>query len=306
MHDIIPDIHGHSGKLTALLTKLGYRERNNAWRHPDPSRQCVFLGDYIDRGPDNAGAIDIVRRMVDSGTAKAIMGNHELNAIHYHTAHPDTGDPLREHNNKNKSQHASFLKEFPTGEPHTADVVNWMKALPLFLEIDGFRAVHACWDEHVIAEVKKVTPAGRMNEQQLIAAGREKTDPYRWVEALAKGPEARLPEPNFIYDKGGHKRTHVRVKWWQPKVETWQDIAMSVPNPRQLPTERPGQDVLKSVYPSDAAPVFFGHYWLNGTPKLQAPNALCLDYSAGTSGPLIAYRLEGTDAPLSLLNIVSI
>ena len=69
MYDIIPDIHGHSDKLTGLLEKLGYRERNNSWRHTDPGRQCIFLGDYIDRGPDNAGVIDIVRRMVDAGTA---------------------------------------------------------------------------------------------------------------------------------------------------------------------------------------------------------------------------------------------
>ena len=85
MYDIIPDIHGQAGKLRSRLTNLGYRETRGAWRHADPKRSAVFLGDFIDRGSDNADVIEIVRRMVDAGTARAIMGNHELNAIRYHT-----------------------------------------------------------------------------------------------------------------------------------------------------------------------------------------------------------------------------
>ncbi len=41
----------------------------------------MFVGDYIDRGPAQVETIEIVRRMVDKGTARAIMGNHALNAI---------------------------------------------------------------------------------------------------------------------------------------------------------------------------------------------------------------------------------
>lgn len=70
MYDIIPDLHGQAAKLTAALTDLGYRDRNGAWRHSDPSRSCLFLGDFIDRGPHNGAVIDIVRRMVDAGTAR--------------------------------------------------------------------------------------------------------------------------------------------------------------------------------------------------------------------------------------------
>lgn len=57
MYDVIPDIHGQSCKLTAALKKLGYVERNGAWRHSDPNQTCVFLGDYIDRGPDMQGLL---------------------------------------------------------------------------------------------------------------------------------------------------------------------------------------------------------------------------------------------------------
>ena len=63
MYDIIPDIHGQAGKLKSALTSLGYEQKNGAWRHTDPKRTCVFLGDFIDRGPDNEAVIDIVRCM---------------------------------------------------------------------------------------------------------------------------------------------------------------------------------------------------------------------------------------------------
>ncbi|MEG0186401.1 MAG: metallophosphoesterase, partial [Stenotrophomonas sp.] len=78
-HDIIGDIHGQAGKLKALLKHLGYRERMGAWRHPE--RSARFVGDLIDRGPGQLETLDIVRRMIDAGSAEAILGNHEFNAI---------------------------------------------------------------------------------------------------------------------------------------------------------------------------------------------------------------------------------
>lgn len=71
-YDIIGDVHGQAGKLKALLRRLGYAARNGTWRHSDPLRTAVFVGDYIDRGPEQVETIEIVRGMVDKGTARAI------------------------------------------------------------------------------------------------------------------------------------------------------------------------------------------------------------------------------------------
>jgi hypothetical protein len=100
--DVIGDIHGHADKLEALLRRLGYTRKGDAWRHPE--RTAVFVGDFIDRGPAQLRSVDIARRMVDAGTALAVMGNHELNAIAWHT--PDPGNPgeyLRPRNNATPS-----------------------------------------------------------------------------------------------------------------------------------------------------------------------------------------------------------
>jgi hypothetical protein len=39
--------------------------------------------------------------------------------------------------------------------------------------------------------------------------------------------------------------------------------------------------------------VFFGHYWLNGSPGITASNAACLDFSVAKEGYLTAYRWSG-------------
>ena len=51
-------------------------------------------------------------------------------------------------------------------------------------------------------------------------------------------------------------------------------------------------------------PVFFGHYWMQGAPALQAERMACVDYSAGKGGPLVAYRWGGEER-LSPKNFVS-
>ncbi len=95
-HDIIGGIHGHDGhadKLEELLKELGYQSTvfagALAHRHPDPNRSALFVGDFVDRGPRQLDTVNIVRRMEQAGTAQAVMGNHELNAVSWHTPNPN-------------------------------------------------------------------------------------------------------------------------------------------------------------------------------------------------------------------------
>jgi hypothetical protein len=302
--DIIPDIHGQAEKLRLALQNLGWRRNGTTWLHPEPDRQIVFLGDFIDRGPENGAVIRIVRELMDAGRAQAIMGNHELNALHFHTVDPETGSPLRAHSQDNLDQHESFLKEFPLGASQTTDVLDWMRGLPLFIETDGFRAVHAAWIQPAIDDLTRHTVAGILFEDQLIRAGRKGDAIYDVVEAVAKGPEARLPQPHSFEDKGGKVRHHVRLKWWRGDAQSWRQVAMSVPNINQLPESPLPDDLLTGIYPADAKPVFFGHYWMSGEPELQSPNALCLDYSAGADGPLVSYSVPNGQFHLDLNSIM--
>ena len=78
---------------------------------------------------------------------------------------------------------------------------------------------------------------------------------------------------------------------------------MSVPDINALPDASLPDNLLRAAYPIDDKPVFFGHYWMSGEPELQSTNALCLDYSAGTNGPLVTYMHIAGSRELSLENV---
>src|ERR1019366_8073058 len=138
-YDVIGDIHGHADTLRRLLIKLEYTEVEGAFRHD--SRKVIFVGDFVDRGPDQREVLRIARAMCEAGSASAVLGNHEFNAIGWAT--PDgNGGFLRPHSEKNKHQHKEFLCQLVEGSPDFIAAIQWFKKLPVWLDFPGFRVVH--------------------------------------------------------------------------------------------------------------------------------------------------------------------
>lgn len=79
---IVGDVHGDSQRLSAMLKLL--RPRGG---------RTVFVGDYVDRGPDSAGVLQILSEASDAlGDALVLLtGNHELELAHF----LDEGDFVR-------------------------------------------------------------------------------------------------------------------------------------------------------------------------------------------------------------------
>ena len=48
-YDLVGDIHGHADALHRLLHELEYDEVEGVFRHPE--RKMIFVGDFVDRGP---------------------------------------------------------------------------------------------------------------------------------------------------------------------------------------------------------------------------------------------------------------
>ena len=102
-YDLVGDIHGHADPLHRLLDKPGYTEVEGVFRHRE--RKMIFVGDFIDRGPQQREVLRIARSMCETHAASAVMGNHEFNAIGWAAQNSD-GKFLRSHSEKNARQHS--------------------------------------------------------------------------------------------------------------------------------------------------------------------------------------------------------
>ena len=288
MIDFIGDIHGHSDELEGLLKKLGYFSKNGVYSHSE--RKVLFVGDYIDRGPKIRETLKTVRSMVESGNAIALKGNHEYNALCFHFEDPDGGH-LRKHTIKNIYQHCKTIEQFRNKQHEYEDYLEWFKTLPLYYETDTFRAVHASWDTSTIDYLRDVLVEDRLTDALIYESVKKGTMLYHAIEDTLKGKEIEMPLGIHFFDKDDHKRTEMRIKWWEnPANSTYKSISiLSIDNLPDTPIDL--LNMPKSTYYSkDEKPVFFGHYWLEGQPTLYRENICCLDYSVAKKGKLVAYQ----------------
>ncbi|MCD6178926.1 MAG: serine/threonine protein phosphatase [Bacteroidales bacterium] len=139
---VIPDIHGYSQTLQALLDQI----------RPNKTDHLIFLGDYIDRGPNSKGVIDIIMELQDKGyRITALIGNHEeflLKSLHL--AQNKKGFFAAFKPNKIKKEWMEFggkdtLKSFGTKrmENIPQKYIDWMKKLEYYLEFKDYVIVHA-------------------------------------------------------------------------------------------------------------------------------------------------------------------
>lgn len=152
--DIVGDIHGEFDALCALLEGLGY---DGQGVHVD-GRTLVFVGDFFDRGPDSPAVFALVRRLVDAGNAVAVLGNHEINLLR-NDAKSGAGWFFDERWAQDQENYAPFAR--PTDTERT-DIVDWLAQLPIALEREDLRVVHAVWLDEQIREVR-VQPLGAVS-----------------------------------------------------------------------------------------------------------------------------------------------
>ena len=151
---VIGDVHGDRPALDRLLAALPFISVDDT---------LVFLGDYVDRGPDSRGVVECVRRLPEqtSGAVVTLRGNHE-DAWVASWEEPDLGF-LGPRGNGTAETYRSFTdgdtdlsgEGLPMDEMAAmldvkswlpAAVVKWMRALPVWYEDDHAIYVHAGLD----------------------------------------------------------------------------------------------------------------------------------------------------------------
>ncbi|MBN2616660.1 MAG: serine/threonine protein phosphatase [Bacteroidales bacterium] len=140
---IIPDLHGCSDTLKLVIEKQ---------IKPDSDDRLVFLGDYIDRGPDSKGVIDYILELQKNGQPiTALKGNHESVCVkaYYNDRKkkPFLGVRSKTRTQKEWEQYGGgeTLKSFgvkrPGDIPH--EYIDWMNQLDYFADLGKYVAVHA-------------------------------------------------------------------------------------------------------------------------------------------------------------------
>ncbi len=168
----IGDIHGCLQELQDLLVLFDYR--------PDQDR-LVFVGDLVDRGPDSAGVVHLVRQLEQQGSVVTVKGNHDDSAARWLL--------------RSRRSTAAGVRPPPAGRLAewaglTPEDVDWLAALPVVAEVaPGWLAVHAGFEDR---------PMGSQKEERCMRT--------RWVDASTGrmtqiGPHDDLdvPPPNSVW-----------------------------------------------------------------------------------------------------------
>lgn len=134
----IGDIHGCLQELQELLHLIGAAQD-----------RLVFVGDLVDRGPDSAGVVQLIRRLEQHGSVLTVKGNHDDNAASWllrSRKHKAAGTTI-------KPPPAGRLAEWAGLTPEDVD---WLEALPVVAEAaPGWLAVHAGFEDRAMGRQKE-------------------------------------------------------------------------------------------------------------------------------------------------------
>jgi serine/threonine protein phosphatase 1 len=163
----IGDIHGDLAALNKLFTRLPTLAADDT---------VVFLGDYLDRGPDSAGVVARIRELAATSPARVVplRGNHEdawlqvvdggwpefilprgNGCLECYRSFTGGAQPVTDEVTPSDEMIAMLDGRF-----FPPDVLGWMRQLPFFFEDEHAIYVHAGIkrDEHGFPHPSKVVP----------------------------------------------------------------------------------------------------------------------------------------------------
>lgn len=140
---IIPDLHGCLETLKLLI----FQQIN-----PDKKDRLIFLGDYIDRGPDSKGVLDFIMELEEKGyQVTALTGNHESICVKSYDEYyklqysPDSQEIGRYQQQWFGLGGIQTLNSFGADSPGDIpkEYIDWMRSRDFYVELEQFFAVHA-------------------------------------------------------------------------------------------------------------------------------------------------------------------
>lgn len=202
--DIVGDIHGEFDALCNLLRHLGYDDQG---QHTE-GRSLVFVGDFCDRGPNSPAVLELLQRLLASGRAVAVLGNHEINLLR-NTPKDGSGWFFDERVERDQKKYAPFAR--PTSKQRT-QIMDLIAHLPIALERDDLRIVHAAWLDGPIHAARQLAPGAlrqaydrweeQAKEQALHSGLAQRVNDE--LKAWGYGLENEKLQPPFLHAQAEH------------------------------------------------------------------------------------------------------
>lgn len=142
--DVIGDVHGLYADLLKLLAKAGWTLTDGHLVHADPERTLLFLGDLVDRGPDSIEVVELVKRAVEDGKARCVLGNHDWKLVKF-VEQAEAGGVERWGSYANAE---TGMKLMALPKPRRDAIVRFLKFLPASVTHEGKKVAFVHGDIH--------------------------------------------------------------------------------------------------------------------------------------------------------------
>jgi hypothetical protein len=164
------------------------------------------------------------------------------------------------------------------------------------MDLGGIRVAHACWDDAAVNTLANAgwSPGKPLDDTLLLATHQKGSDLEQARKLLTSGMELALPDGRYIQDKEGHRHYEVRLANWRDWASALHEIAL-VPSGQEEQIHGLALPEGYNRTPITGTPIFIGHHWFKGQPKIESGKLACLDWSAAAGGPLVAYRWDGEE-----------
>jgi serine/threonine protein phosphatase 1 len=126
---VIGDIHGCFKMFEKLMEEISWQPEKD---------KLIFLGDYIDRGPDSKEVVEyIVGLKKKYSNIRCLLGNHEICLLNYFL-YKDSAPFLM-----NGGEKTIISYELNNGNRIPEEHFDFFKSLETYIELDNYYFVHA-------------------------------------------------------------------------------------------------------------------------------------------------------------------